>query len=269
MKTVFLPALALLVITPAFVLACRGDDENNDIEAERVEGTLRAAFDAYNRGDLEGFLSHWTDSAIEGEFGMSRRELIEAVGEFRGPPQRVRNILATEVRGRRARSDAEIVLGRGIQVQRFQLVDQEGRWRIDAVEAVQARVPRGTITVQVEMDEFAYRFDAQRAGQADVALRIDNVGEQLHEVVLLRVPADFNLQRALESAEPSMGVETIAAVGPVDPGSETTLLFTERLDPGRYVMVCFLPDERDPKGTPHALLGMTGEFSVGAEGGGR
>jgi hypothetical protein len=64
------------------------------------------------------------------------------------------------------------------------------------------------------------------------------------------------------------GVEVIGGIAPVAPGDEGWLAFTSRLDPGRYLMICFLPDTSDPAGTPHAAKGMLSEFNVAVEGGG-
>jgi len=46
------------------------------------------------------------------------------------------------------------------------------------------------------------------------------------------------------------------------PGEENKLVFTGELGPGRYLMVCFLPDANDPEMTPHAFKGMASVFRI-------
>lgn len=53
----------------------------------------------------------------------------------------------------------------------------------------------------------------------------------------------------------------IGVEGPVEPGNSLNLVFTQALEPGRYVILCFLPDITDPEGTPHFFKGMLAEFT--------
>jgi hypothetical protein len=63
------------------------------------------------------------------------------------------------------------------------------------------------------------------------------------------------------------GVEFIGAVFAEEPGDDTNMVFTQPLEPGHYIMVCFLPDVNDPEETPHALKGMLSDFNITTQGG--
>ena len=107
----------------------------------------------------------------------------------------------------------------------------------------------------------------------NVAFKAKNVGDQPHEIALATLSGSVTLQQLLQQLatlgpddpEPA-GVEFLAGVGPVEPGKNANLVFTERLPAGRYLMVCFLPDQNDSQETPHVLKGMAVEFSVTAQG---
>jgi hypothetical protein len=48
------------------------------------------------------------------------------------------------------------------------------------------------------------------------------------------------------------------------PGETSNLVFAEPLASGRYALVCLFPDTDEGEGgTPHAMHGMTREFTVG------
>lgn len=93
-------------------------------------------------------------------------------------------------------------------------------------------------------------------------IRVENAGPQVHEVELFRIPPGQNmetLQRWLDTgtqgpppAEPLGGVAGVAA--------GTSSSFTVELTPGKYALVCFIPDAKD--GKPHFMHGMIQEMTV-------
>jgi hypothetical protein len=103
-----------------------------------------------------------------------------------------------------------------------------------------------------------------------------NNGQQVHHVVLSRVPDGTTEQQVMELASsfgPPASPEAVAT--PVEPALSFedvqdvfyTLLFSEgqqnwydvTVEPGTYAMICFMPD---PSGTPHVMLGMVEVFTV-------
>ena len=134
------------------------------------------------------------------------------------------------------------------------------------VQLARAR-PAGTTLGPIDANEFAFGVDTS-AINGNVAFEFSNVGKQHHEMGLAKIQADANiddlLQRAAASPDgsPPEGAEFIAGTS-ADPGDTTNIVFAQPLEPGRYIMVCFVPDETEAEdGTPHALKGMVKEFTI-------
>ena len=132
---------------------------------------------------------------------------------------------------------------------------------------VESGVPAGTTLVHVDANEFAFGVDTS-AITGIVAFEFSNVGKQHHELGLARIQADANIDDLLKLAAaspdgaPPEGVEFIAGTD-ADPGDTTNIVLAEPLAPGRYIMVCLVPDETEGEtGTPHALKGMVKEFTI-------
>ena len=92
-----------------------------------------------------------------------------------------------------------------------------------------------------------------------MAFNISNVGGDHHEVALAQLPEGMALEEAIGMEGPAEGVELVGVGGPWEPGTDTTLVFTEELEAGRYGMFCFV---EAADGTPHFALGMVAEFTV-------
>ncbi len=121
----------------------------------------------------------------------------------------------------------------------------------------------GVTPVEVDLDDFSFTYDTAAIAEAEqLAFRADNVGEQEHEISLARIPADADIDELLMSEAEPEGVEFLGGAT-AEPGDSANLVFVEPLGPGRYVMVCFLPDTSEGEdGQPHALLGMVSEFTI-------
>ena len=72
-----LAVLALVAGLAAFAAACGGDDG----EEGEIRDTADAIVKAYNDKDVDAFLSYWTDNAIQEEYGASREEAQQFLGE--------------------------------------------------------------------------------------------------------------------------------------------------------------------------------------------
>lgn len=124
----------------------------------------------------------------------------------------------------------------------------------------------GDNIVPVEAVDFAFEYDAS-AITADLAgFSFTNGGTQEHELVVATVPEDFDLEAELEAsaedpdAPPPEGFEVINGTGSAPGEDGPPIEFTEPLAPGRYVMICLIPDEET--GQPHFALGMVSEFTI-------
>jgi hypothetical protein len=118
----------------------------------------------------------------------------------------------------------------------------------------------GDNPVAVEAVEFQFNLDGEFSADSS-GFVLTNAGEQPHEAFIVRISEDANVDELLASEEEQPeGVEGEVGGTFAEPGGEAGFGFEEPLEPGRYLMLCFVEDEET--GQPHALLGMVQEFSV-------
>lgn len=129
--------------------------------------------------------------------------------------------------------------------------------------AAAAPAPRLAAGAQVlEITAFDYAFtmpDSVSAGLTEVHLL--NQGPELHHVQIIRLEEGkrlADLYRAFQAGgpPPAWMREVGGPNAPVPTGTSITAL---NLEPGRHVVVCFIPS---PDGTPHIVKGMMKEFVV-------
>jgi hypothetical protein len=126
-------------------------------------------------------------------------------------------------------------------------------------------VPEGA-TQEIEADaarvdvtgvDYAFDFETPiESGRTSFVLT--NKGDEAHFLGVVKLASGVTLQEALDADDPTGLIDgewdtKLAAAG----GDDEAI--TLDLEPGNYGMVCFLPTS---DGTPHALLGMTSEFTV-------
>jgi hypothetical protein len=131
----------------------------------------------------------------------------------------------------------------------------------------------------VELVDFAFVMDPMEFSPGQHIWEAPNVGEQLHEMVVLRLAEGVTsdqLQSVLQAMGPPATPESGAAaspaaamsgpppftaiggVAPMNPGYTNWTLLD--LEPGEYVAICFVPDPES--GLPHFALGMIMPFTV-------
>jgi hypothetical protein len=255
---------------PTAAATVDGDDDGDDAEAEEVEAAVQRAFDAWNGRDVDGLIAAFTEQGLVSSFGdgeLSVEDIRNGLPEFIGTePISNPEFSNTSVDGDSASTDAQFEFGPVLDASRFLLVREAGEWKINGEEEISVEVPDGYEEVRIDALEFAFDgdLDAAAAAEGPLALAVDNIGQQDHELVLASIPADADLDELLRSEEEDPeGVEFIGGVGPIEPGDTQSLVLLEPLEPGRYVMVCFLPDTSEgSEGEPHAFLGMVREFTV-------
>lgn len=124
-----------------------------------------------------------------------------------------------------------------------------------------AALPRADVTLMLRDYNFTTSVPLT-AGQRIIEVR--NYGRQAHEIEMVRLAPGKHAADVLrwleqpESAAPGM---PLGGVSPLASGGRSQ--FTVNLEPGRYAMICFLPDAAD--GKPHFMHGMMQEVEVGAE----
>jgi plastocyanin len=163
--------------------------------------------------------------------------------------------------------DAVFAFGTMLTRSKFGLVKVGADWKLNSEESnLTVTIPADKTLVHVDANEFAFGVDTS-AIDANAAFEFANVGKQHHEMGLARIPADAIITDLIQQGADSPddlppGVEFVGGTD-ADPGDTTNIVFTEPLAPGRYIMVCFVPDETEGEnGTPHALKGMYKEFTI-------
>ena len=103
--------------------------------------------------------------------------------------------------------------------------------------------------------------DSLPAGWTPV--RLTNESSDVHHLQLIKLPEGMSLEDLFAAFEqpgpPPPGVEFFGGPGTVLPGGDS--LATVNLEPGSYVMVCFIPDD---EGVPHVAKGMVKPIIVTA-----
>jgi hypothetical protein len=93
--------------------------------------------------------------------------------------------------------------------------------------------------------------------------QVRNDGDQTHEVELVQLAPGKSVHDVLAWVEKPAGPPPGMPLGGVSPLSRGGVAsFEVELAPGRYGMICFLPDVKD--GRPHHEHGMMQEFEVPA-----
>lgn len=107
-----------------------------------------------------------------------------------------------------------------------------------------------------------YGFDLSRPLHAGrQVIRVRNTAMQPHEVELVRLAPGKTMTDMLAWLDKPEGPppgEPLGGVVGVEHGKSAN--FSADLAPGRYALICFLPDAKD--GKPHFMHGMTRELTV-------
>lgn len=260
MLSASLAALVLAALTMALPAQAQ------DGEAE-IDAAIQEIVDRFNAGDADAFADLFTDEGlfqfVEDPSITAREDAIAAVEEFMGfAAIELIDARDIEVSGDTASAIVELDLGGFVTIDQVEFTQTGGDWLVSGyatgVEQPEPEeIPAGYETVHVDLLDYEFEFDASQISVGDdIAFEAENVGEEPHELVLVKVPADLDLEEALSSPEPPEGIEDIAFTF-VNPGGIGVAVAPESLEAGRYVMLCFVETE---EGVPHVALGMIEEF---------
>ena len=115
--------------------------------------------------------------------------------------------------------------------------------------------------VTVHASEFAFTAP-KRASAGTITFRMVNDGKQLHHVAIIRLLNGRTANDFMESMKkpgpPPAWTVSVGGPNAVAPGQTTDATLT--LEPGNYVLVCFVPSPGDP--TPHVMKGMISPLTV-------
>jgi hypothetical protein len=259
---------------PAVAVACGDGDGGGDEDA--IREVLRTVEKSWADQDYDTFASVHTEDGLRAELGDAgdieteegRRQVFDEItAEERTVIHAIRAIdvegeaataqIEVYNEGRDAPPASAVIIGVGLD-----FVKQDGEWKVDGIElGGSPEVPEGADVVAVQANEFAFSLEKAEFHGGRIALKVENVGQQLHHVVIEKAPEDFDIEEALQSDEPPDLVR-LGGTPPWGAGETATITFTEELEPGRYILLCFMPDTDDPEETPHVLKGMHAEFRV-------
>jgi hypothetical protein len=108
-----------------------------------------------------------------------------------------------------------------------------------------------------------YRFEAPESAAAGwTRFTLENVGEQPHDLMLLKPEAGKTISDVLTALEAEAPPDWAALYGGVSAGPGETRAYTVNLDAGSYIALSFGQNESGP---PDAAQGMIHEFTVAGE----
>ena len=133
-------------------------------------------------------------------------------------------------------------------------------FEVTGTAAAGAGLPEASDTMR--LNDFTFESSRPLAAGPHV-IRVENAAQQAHELVLLRLApgksvADFATWATTGGMKGSPPAMPIGGVAVLDPGAAGS--FSTDLSPGRYGLICFVPDAKD--GRPHLMHGMLKEFKV-------
>ncbi len=112
----------------------------------------------------------------------------------------------------------------------------------------------------IELNEFGFVVPDLTAGTH--TLRIENTGAQTHEIALVRLDEGATMESYLAGVQPGATTpppgQPIGGNGAISPGLANFM--TVDLAPGRYLLLCWVPDPAD--GVPHVMKGMVTEVVI-------
>ena len=129
--------------------------------------------------------------------------------------------------------------------------------------------------VTATMFEYDFRLEGA-LGTGPQVIKVANVGAQPHHMFMVRTPGPITEEQIAQILElEAQGATPAPEAGLPDPdtfvpvaymstlSTEATAWLPVDLEPGHYVMVCFVPDVAS--GMPHAFEGMYEVITVGAD----
>lgn len=110
--------------------------------------------------------------------------------------------------------------------------------------------------VTITASDFAFELPAAPIHSGLTTMRLVNQGQEMHHITLVRLTGGKTVEDFMAAvANPGPPPEWMVAMGgpnPAAPGGEATATLV--LEPGTYVLTCFIPS---PDGVPHIAKGMS------------
>jgi hypothetical protein len=266
-------ALSVVAVLCASVASACGDDGKSGDE-KALERAVRDSIEAFNNGDFDTWAAGATDAGLRSVFPFtdgSPESIRSAFDSTAGTHYDIVSIQDIVIDGDRGAvttasafsfegSDPDVHI---INASRGHYVKVDGAWKFDSYQNATVAVPDGVREVSVTADEFAWTFDETQLADGDIAMQVENEGDQAHQIDLRRIPDDLDLEAWAAGSEFSLEEVPIGSTLQFEPGESRVVVFTAPLKPGRYVMSCFVADADAADGSTHFERGMYREFRVG------
>lgn len=122
-----------------------------------------------------------------------------------------------------------------------------------------------TDTVAITLDEWEITFDTTELAAGSVAFEATNIGEDAHEVLVVRAGSLDDLPLSDDGHIDEAAIPEADFIGEIEPfpGGGETCTGVFDLEPGSYAVVCAIVEE-EPDGTieDHFMLGMATMITV-------
>lgn len=117
-----------------------------------------------------------------------------------------------------------------------------------------------TADIHMTLTDFAFNVDRPVTAGPHV-IRVQNIADQVHELVLVRLEPGKTVQEFAEWIEKQKGPPPGSVIGGTTPQSKGVINYVMAdFTPGDYGFICFMPDVKD--GKPHLVHGMINQFRV-------
>jgi hypothetical protein len=254
---------ALAATLTATGLACSSDNSSEDKEA--IEQLVRDVPKALNANDMETLLGLVTEDFLADQFGFpitkerAREDHAAGMILLGDPPVSLEGFDELQISGDTATALVWERQAQSREPLRQTFVKEGDRWFMGGIEPLAIDTPDGATEVQVEAVDNRFMLDGDSFPAGDIAFQVTNTGTQAHDMFVVKLPEGVSVADAYDVSDPAdVGAEWIGLFGPgFESGKQATWLL-EGLEPGRYGYYCWI----DQLGTPHAYLGMEGEFTV-------
>jgi hypothetical protein len=269
--------LSLVVIVAGLVLGMTAialDSTRTEAAPEDdIAAMLQDVKAAWNAQDVDTFISYWTDEGLAYQFDFGDEDPADFIAQDMVDTGPMASISVTDlfVTGGNANGVVDLQFEGGFSLyEEWKFYFLDGGWKIGTGEPASRPIPPGVPSTDLALQEYSFNFNkaAVQAADGNIAFRATNVGQEEHEILVLRLDTNKDLGGIVEDIAQSEsedfppGIDFVTFGGVLRPGQSTNVILTD-LEPGRYGFICFLPS---PDGTPHAFLGMINDFTVGGQG---
>jgi hypothetical protein len=227
---------------------------------ELVTAAVANVFACLSEGNHLGVAALYTTAGLMEDFGTGNPyDLEQFLPQL--PPTALVSVSDVQVLDD-GRYSADVVYSfGGIQLlrERWLLVAADRFLLIDSTPDLAVEAPEGSVTIAVEMVDFAYELSQETApANTPLVFEVTNTGQYPHELVLVQMDESANPEMLLTG---ELTFEDIGIYGATfsEGGQPAPPLVLMGLNPGTYYLICMIDV---PDGVPHLARGMVAELTI-------